>query len=420
MDKWRRFKHLRYGLFIHFGLYALLGGEYKGQQTPFLAEWIRLSLNIPDDIYRDLANRFNPHHFDADAICQFAKENGMRYLCFTAKHHDGFALFDSQADRFNSVKSAANRDFVKELSTSAKDHGLAFCLYYSQAQDWDHPGGKRAYQEQPSNTLFQQYLNDKCLPQIEELLSHYGPIAMLWLDTPIDMTKEDSMKITALVHRLQPSCLISGRVGHGLGDYITTGDNRMPKGKVDRLWEMPVSLYDSWGYKHHDAAIKSSETLLRLLTKAVGRGGNLLVNVGPDGDGKIPKAALRVLSKTGDFLSIYKEAYDAPVTVPDYPYEEDGFLLLAASHRLFVHVLAWPENDCIELYHVENEITKIRELGSKRELDFLQGQDLEGHAYVRIDLKKAQVELKEAIERFGMAVIELSLREEEVHISRLT
>ena len=421
MNKIQHFRDLRYGLFIHFGLYSMLGGYYEGKETPFLAEWIRHSLHVPDGVYRKLAESFDPVNFDADAICLFARENGMRYLCFTAKHHDGFALFDSKADAFNSVKkSPQKRDFVRELAISAKKHGLDFCLYYSQAQDWDHPGGKRAYDTQPDTSLFEAYLTHKCLPQIEELLTQYGPITMLWLDTPIDMTKKESQRITELVRRLQPDCLISGRVGHGLGDYMTTGDNRMPQGAQDRLWEMPASLYTSWGYKDNDRPLVSHRELLRLLTKAVGRGGNLLVNVGPDGAGNIPDEALFILQEAGHFLRVYHEAFDAPLTVPDYPYEQDDFLFSASPSKLFIHLLRWPDDQLIELYHVESQVTEAMELQSKTKLELLTGRDLEGHAYMKIRLDRCESEIQYAIDRFGQAVLALTLTEPSVSISNLS
>lgn len=406
----RNFRSLGYGLFIHFGLYSLPGGRYKGETTPFLAEWIRLTMDIPHEEYRSLAALFHPTAFDADRICRQAAAWGMHYLCFTAKHHDGFALFDSKADPFNSVRqSPGGRDYVRELSEACKKYGLAFCLYYSQAQDWDHPGGLRAYREASPKEDFKDYFENKCLPQIEELLTSYGPVTMLWLDTPMSMGKEESRRIRGKIKSLQPGCLVSGRIGHGLGDYITAGDNRLPCLAQRRFWEVPASLNGSFGYKEDDRDWKSPKELIHLLTKTRSRGGNLLINIGPDGQGRIPYPSENILDEAGDFLRIYGPAFHGDLKYLEYPYEQDLFILTAKDRDLFIHLLDWPPRGRLELYQLEGRPQEARLMKKERPLDLLVSRDLEGYSYWRINLTEFEKEIKAELERFGETVIQLPL-----------
>ncbi len=396
----------------------MLGGEYKGEITPFLAEWIRLTLNIPDDGYRALAKSFDPIDFDADRICELACSWGMTYVCLTAKHHDGFALFDSKVDSFNSVQqSPCARDFVREMSEACAKHGLHFCLYYSQAQDWDHPGGLRAYRELPSPALFTQYLNEKCLPQIRELLTHYGPLTMIWLDTPISMTADECAQVKELIRSLQPTCLISGRIGCGLGDYITTGDNMLPRSAQSKLWELPATLNHSWGFKKSDHNWRTPHDIIRQLTQVVSRGGNLLLNIGPDGRGAVPEPSLEILDEVGAYLTQFGESIHGATACPDYPYEQNDFFLTGKPNRVFIHLRQYPANGRLWLYHVENEPIVAREMTSNRELEIAFTQDLEGHACWRIELNPAHDTIEKSLTRWGSAVIEVETKENQLRIS---
>lgn len=414
----RVFKHAGYGLFIHFGLYSLLGGEYRGKETPFLAEWIRLSLDIPDDEYRQLAALFDPTDFDAGRICEFAQAWGMKYICLTAKHHDGFALFDSSADSFNSTAlSPSKRDFVREMSEACAKHDLLFCVYYSQAQDWDHPGGLRAYRAAPPAPIFAQYLEEKCLPQLRELLTQYGPVAMIWLDTPISMTPAQCKQVKDLIRSRQPSCLISGRIGYGLGDYITTGDNMLPRSSRAILWELPATLNGSWGYKRKDQDWRTAPDIIRQLTKVIGRGGNLLLNIGPDGTGAIPQPSIDVLNETGAFLQVYGDAFYGTSACPDYPYEQGDFYLTCKCRRVYIHLRRFPANHRLRLYHVENKPTCARELSTGIKLEVVTMKDLEGHACWSLDLTAARSVLTCSLRRWGSAVIEVGIEENSLQLS---
>lgn len=414
----RVFKDAGFGLFIHFGLYSLLGGEYRGKVTPFLAEWIRLSLDIPDNEYRQLAASFNPTAFNADHICNFARTWGMKYICLTAKHHDGFALFDSSADSFNSVAlSSSGRDFVREMSEACARHDLLFCVYYSQAQDWDHPGGLRAYQEVPPAPLFTQYLEEKCIPQLRELLTQYGPLAMIWLDTPMSMTPAQCRQVKDLIRSLQPSCLISGRIGCDLGDYITTGDNMLLQSSQKKLWELPATLNSSWGYKRSDQNWRTAQDVIRQLTKVRSRGGNLLLNIGPDGTGAIPEPSIDVLNETGEFLRMYSDAFYGTSACPDYPYEQDDFYLTEKCRRVYIHLRRLPSNNKLRLYHVENKPIFAKELSTGFELEIATMRDLEGHACWNLDLTAAESVLSRSLSRWGSVVIEVGIEEDTLQLS---
>lgn len=414
----REFQDARYGLFIHFGLYSMLGGTYKDEKTPFLAEWIRLTLNIPDEEYRALADQFDPHLFDADKLCRLARSWGMRYICLTAKHHDGFALFDSKADSFNSVtRSPAGRDYVHELAEACARHHLLFCLYYSQAQDWDHPSGLRAYRDPPSGEAFECYLKEKCLPQLRELLTQYGPVAMLWFDTPVSMAKTDCQRIKSLVRSLQPSCLISGRIGYGLSDYVTPGDNQLPRLSQAKLWELPATLNGSWGYRQNDSAWRWHKEVIPQLTKVTSRGGNLLLNVGPDGLGALPPSSIAILDQVGQFLNLHGDAYYETLFCPEYPYEQEDFLLTAKEGHLYLHLLRWPEQGFLELHHIENKPVTVTKMTTGEHLPMLVSTDLEGHAYWRIDLNPCHDTIRRDMARWGETVLDIRIQDDLLRIS---
>lgn len=336
------FRANKYGLFIHFGLYSLLGGHYQGQATPGLGEWILHDLAIPREDYRSLAARFDPAAFDAEAIAAAAVRWGMRYICFTAKHHDGFALYRSRVSPYNSVDaSPCGRDFVGELAAACARHQLQFCLYYSQAQDWDDPNAYEAGSEN-SGKQFSRYFQGKCLPQLGELLSHYGPVHMLWLDTPMGMSEAECQELRDYVKRLQPDCLLSGRIGHGLGDFATTQDQRIPAAPAQGAWEIPETLNGSFGYYEGDENWRSPQSLLEELLKVSSRGGNLLLNVGPDGSGRIPAGAVQSLDALGSWLRGKEAGIYNTAPCPPYVYEAPGIIFTCRPYHLYLHI-ARPE-----------------------------------------------------------------------------
>ena len=382
-QKW--FKDAKYGLFIHWGLYSLLGGEYKGKKTDHIAEWIMNYLDIPAEEYRELAKSFTGEQFSAEDIVRRAKEEwGMQYLVFTSKHHEGFAMWDSQCSDYNVVKATPyGRDVLKEFQLACQKYDMKFCLYYSQAQDWDDPDGY-AYGRDNSHKDFRKYLDNKCIPQLKELLTGYGQISVIWFDTPMDMKEEESRELIDLVKSYQPDCIISGRIGNGLGEYLSTGDNFIPKLPYDGDWEAPATMNDTWGFNKDDDNWKDPDDILRLLLKIVSRGGNYLLNIGPDGTGKVPERSAEILNEVGKYVTDNAEAVFSTRRVDLYPYDLEWAQLTRKEHKLYVHVLR-PQMR-IELLNVANRVKGAYLVRNHQELACHARKICEGDSMVEVEL----------------------------------
>ena len=339
----QEFKDAKYGLMLHFGLYSLLGGHYQGKKGPHYAEWIQCNLEIPNSEMEKLASVFNPIYFDADEICEFAVKCGMKYIVITSKHHEGFALFKSEVDKFNSYDATPfHRDIIKELADSCRKYGLKLGLYYSQCIDWHekHGGGYREdaswaagvswenswdfknKEEKDYNICFE----NKILPQIKELMTNYGDIFLVWFDMPLDMTKEQSKIIYDVVKELQPNCLVNSRLGNGMYDYVSLGDNEIPDeipetvseevdyNGIDGMKKSPYGLYESactlncsWGYTTVFTEWKSAEEIAANRIKLEKLGINYLINIGPDWLGRIPYQAKEILEEVQRLYSEKKQ-----------------------------------------------------------------------------------------------------------------
>lgn len=306
---------------MHFGLYSLLGGEWKGEDMGgVIGEWAQSYFRIPNKEYEKLAEVFNPIYFDAEEIVKMAKEAGMNYLVMTAKHHEGFALFHSKVDAYNSYDaSPCKRDFIKELSDACAKYDMRFGIYYSQEIDWHELDGG-AYGDFEKNVGGMSWTNDwdfeekdknyervfrkKILPQVEELMTNYGKISLVWFDTPFIITKEQSMELFNTVKRLQPECMINSRIGNGVGDYISLGDNEVPDENVhEKKVEAVITLNDTWGFKAYDQNWKSAEKVEALRKKLNALNINMLLNIGPDALGRFPSASVKILKD----LTKYRE-----------------------------------------------------------------------------------------------------------------
>lgn len=381
-DRLQWFRAAKFGLFIHWGLYAIPAGCWHGQEVPGVAEWIMDTLQIPAAEYEKLAARFDPDAFDADALVRRARDWGMQYLVFTTKHHEGFAMYRS-AHPYNVVDATpCGRDILAELAAACRKYGLRLGLYYSQAQDWHDPDGLAAGCDN-SGKDFDRYLQNKVKPQLTELLTRYGEIALIWFDTPLSMTEAQSRELCALVRRLQPDCLISGRIGNGLGDYMTTGDNFLPRDPFPGAWELPATLNDTWGFKASDHNWKSAPEVLRLLLKVVSRGGNYLLNLGPDAHGAIPAKCLPILDEVGAYVTRNREAIFGTQPVPPYPYELDWAEMTCRPGRLYLHVLK--PRARIELPNVAFRALSARVPG-EGPLPFANTDNCEGVPMICLDL----------------------------------
>lgn len=370
------FKEAKYGLFIHWGLYSILAGEYQGKRTENIAEWIMNDLDIPPAEYEKLAAQFNPVRFDADAYVRRARDWGMKYLTFTSKHHDGFALYHSKCSKYNVVDATPyGKDIVGALAEACKKYGIKLCLYYSQAQDWHHPDGYRANYDN-SHKNFRRYLDEKCLPQIREILTGYGDIGMIWFDTPMGMTEAESREIHDLVKSIQPNCIVSGRIGNEIGQYMTTGDDDIPYLPFHGDWEVPATLNGTWGYNQYNHAWRTPAEIVRLLVKINSRGGNYLLNIGPMADGTIPQPSIDILDQVGQYLKANGESIYATRAVEQYVYDKENIVFTTKAHRVYLHLLAPVQR--FTLNNIANKIDKAYLLHSGEPVEYRTTANCEG------------------------------------------
>ena len=317
--KW--FKEAQFGMMAHWGLYTLLGGEWKGKPGvhPY-GEWIMHGNRIPLKEYAALAKAFNPILFDPMDWMKRARDAGMKYFVITSKHHDGFAMYRSRVSKYNVVDATPfGRDPLEEIAEACRATGVKLGVYYSQDLDWSDPngGGRRVeygcykdlkvsdekrywgndwdFADTPDYD-FQRYLDEKALPQVKEILTQYGDLCLIWFDVPMTLTKEQSKAFVGLVRRHQPGSLVSGRIGNDLGDYFTPGDNEIAdKTEAGKLYETVGTMNDSWGYRPTDTHYKSVKGILDIKAKCAAIGSNYMLNVGPDPLGRFPVAAIDIL-----------------------------------------------------------------------------------------------------------------------------
>lgn len=371
------FRDAKFGLFIHWGLYAIPAGEWKGKIYPGNAEWIMYKAQIPVEKYRQLAEEFNPVKFNADEWVRMARDAGMKYIVITSKHHDGFAMFHSKASSYNIVDATPfKRDPIKELSEACEKYGLKFGFYYSQTQDWHEPNGAGNDWDFDGNSPknFRQYLDNKVIPQVREICTNYGPISILWFDTPRFMTPEQSRELADLVHELQPDCLVDGRIGNDMGDFKTKGDNKLPSGATSMDWDTPATMNHTWGYKKSDENWKSSAQLIRAVVEVASKGGTYLLNVGPTSEGLIPQPSIDRLLKVGEWIKVNDEALYgtrmSPFTIDPY-----WGVITQKPGKLFLHVFEWPQNGELELYGLQSKVAQASLIATKQDLKYEQKED---------------------------------------------
>jgi len=353
---WREAK---FGLFVHWGLYAVPAGTWQGKQIPGIGEWIMNRGKIPVAAYAELARQFNPVKFDADEWVRIAKDAGMKYLVITAKHHDGFAMFASQASRFNIVDATPyQRDPLKALADACRKGGLKLGFYYSQAQDWHHPGGAAAggQWDKAQAGSMDEYIKSVAVPQVKELLTNYGPLAVLWWDTPTNMHKDRATPLHDLL-RLQPGIIQNNRLGGGYRGDTETPEQFIPAtGYPGRDWETCMTMNDTWGFKSYDDRWKPTQVLLRNLIDIASKGGNYLLNVGPTAEGVIPQPSVERLAEVGRWMRANGEAIYGTSTSPFRRLSFDGRCTVRGN-KLYLHVFTWPRDGKLAL-PTANKVTK--------------------------------------------------------------
>lgn len=389
----------RFGMFIHWGVYAVPAGTYNGQRIGRIGEWIMNRGKVPVAEYKEFAKQFNPVKYDPDEWVRIAKDAGMKYIVITAKHHDGFALFDSKVTTWDMVDATPyGKDLIRPLADACRKHGVRLGLYYSQAQDWVHPGGAAmrrlasegwanpdsakidAYTksnaghwdpEQFSKPM-SEYIDQIAVPQVRELLTNYGDLGVLWWDTPADMTVEFATKLNAVL-ALQPGIITNDRLKRPdfPGDFKTP-EQRIPKPEEldGKDWETCMTMNDTWGYKSYDTNWKTSERMIRNLLDIAAKGGNYLLNVGPKADGTIPEESIARLKEVGAWMKVNGEAIygskGSPLPQQDWGRctrkEKDG------ATTLYLSVFDWPVNGMLEVKGLKNDIRSASILSSGKSL----------------------------------------------------
>ena len=407
-------------MFIHWGIYSIQGGVWEGKkmeemQRPWVAEWVQYVAEIPRDEYANLAGDFNPVKFDPDAVAKLANDAGMKYLVITSKHHDGFAMYDSKVSSYDMVDATPyGRGILEQLYESCKKYGVEFGIYYSHNIDWidghdcqysvikerndaagTQTGTFGANLWDPSPNTFQEYLDTKAYPQVKELMNKFPDMKCLWYDMSRFMLPEQSYKFYKIVNDLQPQMIINHRIGNGFGDYIITGDNKIPENadEINRPWETVGTLNNSWGYKSYDDDWKSVPELIFWLVEIVSKGGNYMLNIGPKASGEVPEQSVINLKELGKWLDINGEAiygttkwelsHEGPTSLKmdgtnarqlegfSINFTSQDFWFTQKGKKVYAIALEYPEKTAlIKSMRDKGKVKKIRMLGSDEKLSW--------------------------------------------------
>jgi len=360
----REWQSRKYGMFIHFGLYSMLGGIWKGKRySGNYSEQIQSDAHIPEAEYAALAGQFKPDRWDADAIVRLAQDAGMRFIVLTAKHHDGFSLFHTQASSFNVVNASPyGKDIVQSLAQACARHHMPFGVYYSTI-DWHFGDVPNQMNDNPISAEHEEFN----VTQLRELMTRYGPVSEVWFDMG-HPTKPQSKHFAYTVHKYQPETMVSGRVWNNEGDFMEMGDDEIPDYILDEPWESPASIYkETWGYRswlpRTDLEGKIHEHIQRLVA-VVSRGGNYILNIGPKGDGSVVEYEAEVLRGVGVWLKRNGEAiYD---TQPQPFRKLDFGYATVRDNRLFLFAEHIPADRRLKLPGMQNHIRNAYVLGDAK------------------------------------------------------
>jgi alpha-L-fucosidase len=375
IEWWKRAK---FGMFIHWGIYSLPGGEWKGKKVSGYAEHLMRKEKITRHDYLELAHQFNPIEFNAEEWILHAKAAGMKYFIITAKHHDGFAMFNSAVSDFTIAKQTPfKRDPVAELAAAAKKHGIKFGFYYSHAFDWEHPdapgndweynnpggdkllGGANWYDTHPEwLPKAIRYVDEKAVAQIKELIALYHP-DILWFDTPQKLPLSENIRILKAIREADSNVVVNGRLvrnaAANFGDYKNTADRPAEFYPVAGSWEAIPTTNESYGYHQYDNSHKPIGHFIRLLASAAAKGGNLLMNIGPKGNGAFDTKDIAILNGIGKWMDINGESIYGTIASP-LPWQNWG-VSTVKGNKLYLQVFHWPADG--QLY-IGGLISKVK------------------------------------------------------------
>ena len=378
----------RFGMFIHWGLYAVPAGVWKGERVTGLGEWIQERAKIPGSEYAPLTRQFNPTQFDADEWVRIAKDAGMKYIIITSKHHDGFALFDSKVSDYDIVNATPyRRDAIRALARATRRAGLKFGVYYS-IMDWHHPDAQApAYPTYNSRTFknpnFGRYVETYMKPQLRELVTQYPEIDVLWFDGEwiSDWSDEQGKTLYDWLRGMRPSLIINNRVGHSRqgrsgmsankdapGDFGTPEQEVPPQGLPGVDWETCMTLNDTWGFQSFDDGWKDTRTLVRTLVDVASKGGNFLLNVGPTAQGVIPWQSVTRLREMGDWMRANGEAVYGTAASPHGLPAWGRYTAKPSAGRVYAHVFEWPRNRKLVLTGIQAKPGAVYLLADKKPL----------------------------------------------------
>lgn len=398
----------RFGMFIHWGVYSLPGGEWKGHQVGGYAEHLMRKEKITRADYLALAHQFNPVHFNADEWVLQARQAGMKYFIVTAKHHDGFAMYPSAVSDFDIAdQTPFRRDPMAELAAACKKHGLRFGFYYSHAFDWEHPdapgndweynnpggdkllhGGARWFDEHPELLpKAQQYVAEKAIPQIKELINKYHP-DILWFDTPHKLPLSENILILQAIRETDPNVVVNGRLARSaeisFGDYKNTADRPAEFFPVTGDWEAIPTTNESYGYSKYDSSHKPVAFFIQLMAKAASRGGNLLMNIGPKGDGTFDTRDKAILKGIGDWTSQNYESVSG-VAAAGMPLQNWG-VTTRKGNKLYLHVFSWPMDGKLQVGGTPAAARKVYLLDGRKALEFSNSSTRDGFTGLEVRL----------------------------------
>lgn len=384
--KW--FTDSRFGMFIHWGIYSGAEGYWKGEKLRNdnnYAEWLQYRNRIVKEEYVTLLDRFDWEEINPEEWVILAKKSGMKYVTLTAKHHDGFALWDSKVSDYDLGNyTNPKRDIVKEVADACKKHGLKLGLYYSHWVDWEHEFGwdhtREIYGISPEE--YDTYWQQKVIPQMRELLTNYGEIGIIWFDMWIHhsqtiVTKKQLLQLKGLIRELQPNCLVNSRLGLSIEedpdiDFKTLGDNQIGNKKEDFPWQSPATVAHSWGFHSTDSEWKSTTTLLKNLINNASLNGNFMLNIGPRANGEVPFEISQRMLEMGKWLEINGEAiYGTQAFDLDKDLHDWGKITYRKSDdnfKLYLHVFNWPLNKKLGLTGVSAVPHAIYLLSDKQKL----------------------------------------------------